>query len=196
MHSSTRDRGASQKVFAFLLCSLDGYHEGPDGDLDWGLTDAEFHDWNLRQSDDIGALLLGRRTFEHFAEFWTSDLAAEQMPQIAAFMNAVPKTVVTRSGDVPPWAGTSVVDGSDLGADVRRLRAATTGDVGVFGSSGLAVSLVEQGLLDELRILVCPVLLGRGKSLFAGLSERTVLTAGPTTVFRSGNVMMRYTPTT
>lgn len=195
MHESAADRRrASGKVFAFLFCSLDGYHEGTAGELDWSLNDAEFHDWNLRQSDEIGALLLGRRTFEHFAQFWTSDLAAAQMPQITSFMNAIPKTVVTRSGTVPPWTGTTIVDGSDLSVEVSHLQAATTGDVAVFGSSGLTVSLLEQRLIDELRILVHPVLLGRGKSLYAGLYEHIELTAGPTTVFRSGNVLLRYEP--
>ncbi|NUL43924.1 dihydrofolate reductase [Cellulosimicrobium funkei] len=195
MHKTAVDqRRASQTVFAFLFCSLDGYHEGTAGELDWSLNDAEFHDWNLRQSDEIGALLLGRRTFEHFAEFWTSDLAAESMPGIAAFMNAVPKTVVTQGSATPPWTGTTIVDGRNLSADVTRLRAITTGDVAVFGSSELTVSLLEQGLIDELRILVHPVLLGRGKSLYAGLDQHIELTAGPTTVFRSGNVLLRYEP--
>ena len=159
-----------QQVFAFLFCSLDGYHEGAGGELDWGLVDEEFFDWNLRQTREVGALLLGRRTYEHFAEVWTSQDAARRLPEIAAFMNAVPKTVVTSSGQVTAW------------------------EVAVFGSSTLTVSRLEQGLVDELRILLNPVLLGRGRSLFAGLKDRVDLTAGAVTVFRSGNVLLRYRP--
>ncbi|WP_208880566.1 dihydrofolate reductase family protein [Streptomyces armeniacus] len=192
-HDSTPD-GPQQQVFAFLFCSLDGYHEGPDGELDFGLHDEEFFDWNLRQTREVGALLLGRRTYEHFAEVWPSAEAAERLPEIAAFMNAVPKTVVTGGGPVTPWEGTRVTDGSDLGAEVARLRAESTGDVAVFGSSGLTVTLLEQGLVDELRILLHPVLLGRGRSLYAGLSERVDLTPGAVTVFRSGNLLLRYRP--
>ncbi|MGW2325227.1 dihydrofolate reductase family protein [Streptomyces sp. NPDC001700] len=192
-HGSTPG-GRPQQVFAFLFCSLDGYHEGPDGELDWGLTDEEFFDWNLRQAYEVGALLLGRRTYEHFAEVWTSAPAAERMPEIAAFMNAVPKTVVTTSGQVTPWEGTRVTDGRDLTAEVARLRAESTGDIAIFGSSGLTVTLLEQGLVDELRILLNPVLLGHGRSLFAGLRDRIDLTAGAVTVFRSGNVLLRYRP--
>ncbi|MDT0344782.1 dihydrofolate reductase family protein [Streptomyces litchfieldiae] len=183
-----------QQVFAFLFCSLDGYHEGPGGELGWGVYDEEFFEWNLRQTREVGALLLGRRTYEHFAEVWPSADAAQRLPDIAAFMNAVPKTVVTSSGSVTPWEGTRVTDGSDLDAEVVRLRGESAGDVAVFGSSGLTVSLLERGLVDELRILVHPVLLGSGRSLFAGLKDRVDLTARAVTVFRSGNVLLRYRP--
>ncbi|GAA2064577.1 dihydrofolate reductase family protein [Streptomyces albiaxialis] len=188
------------KVFAFLFTSLDGYHEGPGGSLGWGVYDEEFFEWNLRQSREVGALLLGRRTYEHFAEVWDGGEAAERLPEVAAFMNAVPKTVVTSGGHpLTPWEGSRSVDGSDLPAEIARLRRESTagapgsgGDVAVFGSSDLTVSLLEQGLVDELRILVHPVLLGGGRSLFAGLKERVELTPGAVTTFRSGNVLLRY----
>lgn len=77
--------GRQQQVFAFLFCSLDGYHEGPGGELDWGLNDEEFFDWNLRQTREVGALLLGRRTYEHVVEVWTSAEAAEWMPEVTAY---------------------------------------------------------------------------------------------------------------
>ncbi|MFD7130822.1 dihydrofolate reductase family protein [Streptomyces sp. NPDC059894] len=93
MSGGSTPHGGQQQVSAFLFCSLDGYHEGPGGELDWGLYDEEFFDWNLRQTREVGALLLGRRTFEHFAEVWTSAGAAQRLPEVAAFMNAVPKTV-------------------------------------------------------------------------------------------------------
>jgi dihydrofolate reductase len=162
--------------------------------LDWGLHDEEFFDWNLRQTREVGALLLGRRTYEHFADIWTSPQAAERMPEVTAFMNAVPKTVVTGNGPVTPWDATRTTDGSDLGADVARLRTESAGDIAIFGSSGLTVTLMEQGLVDELRILLHPVLLGSGRSLYAGLKDRIDLTAGAVTVFRSGNILLRYRP--
>ena len=183
-----------RQVFAFLFCSLDGYHEGPGGELDWGLCDDEFFDWNVRQLREVGALLLGRRTYEHFADVWTSDEAKGRLPRIAASMNAMPKTVVTNSGRVTPWENSRVVDDAGLEAEVARLRAESAGDVGVFGSSGLTVTLLERGLVDELRILLNPVLLGGGRSMVAGLKDHTHLTPGPVTVFRSGNLLLRYRP--
>lgn len=192
-HGST-PHARPQRVLAFVFCSLDGYVEGPDGELDWGLHDEEFFDWNLRQTHEIGALLLGRRTYEHFAEVWASAEAAERMPEVAAFMNAVPKTVVTGGDTVTPWRNSRIVDGGDLGGELARLRAGTTGDIAIFGSSGLTVTLLEQRLVDELRILVHPVLLGEGRSIYAGLRERIDLSAGAVTVFRSGNLLLKYHP--
>ncbi|MFE0898282.1 dihydrofolate reductase family protein [Streptomyces smyrnaeus] len=81
-----------------------------------------------------------------------------------------------------------------MGAEVARLRSESDGDVAIFGSSDLTVTLLEQGLVDELRILLHPVLLGRGRSLYAGLKDRIDLTAGAMTAFRSGNVLLRYRP--
>uniref|UniRef100_A0AAU2JMH0 Dihydrofolate reductase family protein n=1 Tax=Streptomyces sp. NBC_00049 TaxID=2903617 RepID=A0AAU2JMH0_9ACTN len=195
MSGGTVPQGRRQQVFAFVVCSLDGYHEGPGGELDWGHYDEEFFDWNVRQTREVGALLLGRRTYEHFADVWPPGReAAERLPEIAAFMNAVPKTVVTDSGRITPWENTRVVDGAGLEAEVARLRAESAGDVAVLGSSGLTGTLLERGLVDELRILVQPVLLGRGRSMYAGLRERAELTPGAVTVFRSGNVLLRYRP--
>ncbi|WP_267880873.1 MULTISPECIES: dihydrofolate reductase family protein [Streptomyces] len=91
----------------------------------------------------------------------------ERLPEATAFMNAVPRTVVTGSGRVTPWEGARVTDGSDLAADMARLRAATGGDIAVFGSSSLTVTLLEQGLMDELRTLLHPVVL----SAAAGVSS-------------------------
>ena len=182
-------------VFAFQFCSLDGYHEGAEGELDWGTNDEEFFDWNVRQTREVGALLLGRRTYETFARVWPTADAAERLPEVAAFMNAVPKTVVTGGGgQLTPWQNTRAIGAAELTAEVRRLRTESDGDVAVFGSSQLTATLLERGLVDELRVLLHPVLLGRGRSLYAGLPERVALTPGPVTVFRSGNVLLRYRP--
>ncbi|GAA3050217.1 MULTISPECIES: dihydrofolate reductase family protein [Actinomycetes] len=197
MQSPSETTSSTRKIFAFLFMSLDGYVEGPDGELDWNLTDEEFFTWNIRQSREIGALLLGRRTFDHFAEFWTTPSAAAAMPEVWTFMNTVPKTVVT-GRDAPPqdWDGTRVVDGDDLAGVVGTLRDETGGDVAVLGSPTLTCALLEQGLIDELRLLVHPVLLGGGRRLTDALRHRVLLDAGPTTVFRSGNTLLTYRPRT
>lgn len=187
--------GRRVRVFAFLFCSLDGYYEGPDRELDWGVNDEEFFTWNLRQCREIGALVLGRRTYEHFEAFWTTSSANEQMPEVAQFMNSVPKVVVTRNADLrPTWTGTETIDGKDLAADIERLSSEVEGDIAIFGSSELATSLLRAGLIDEIRILIHPVLLGRGRSVLHGVAHRIRLEAGPATVFRSGNVLLTYRP--
>jgi dihydrofolate reductase len=182
------------RIFAFLICSLDGFHEGAAGDLTWNsrFIDSEFFDWNLRQNRGVGALVLGRRTYDHFAEFWPSPEAVDQMPRTAAFMNNVPKLVVTRTLETASWSGTTIADGSDLAADLERLRRTGTGDIAIFGSSDLTVTLLEEGLVDELRILVHPILLGQGRHMYPGLSRSLELATTSVTTFRSGNVLLTY----
>lgn len=184
------------KIFTFLICSLDGFHEGAGGDLTWNsrFIDSEFFDWNLRQNRGVGALVLGRRTYDHFAGFWPSPEAVARMPRTAAFMNDVPKLVVTRTLETASWSGTSIADGSDLAADLERLRATDTGDIAIFGSSDLTVTLLEEGLVDEVRILVHPVLLGEGRRMYPGLSRSLELATTSVTTFRSGNVLLTYRP--
>ncbi|WP_158583127.1 dihydrofolate reductase family protein [Nesterenkonia natronophila] len=190
---NSEDRAGT--VFAFLFCSVDGYFEDAEAKLDWGVNDDEFFAWNVRQLSQIGALLLGRRTYEHFAAFWTSAEAASRMPEVATFMASVPKLVITSQAPSDQvWSGTRTSDGYDLAADIRDLINEVSGDVAIFGSSELTASLLDQGLIDELRILVHPVLLGRGRSLLSGLTERIRLDPGPVTVFTSGNVLLGYRP--
>lgn len=186
------------QVFAFLFCSVDGFIEDAEGRLDWNTDDPELFVWKgrqARQTPHVGALLLGRRTYDHFAEFWPSPEAAARYPEIAAFMHEVPKIVVTsRPDSLPSWHGASPVDGADLPAVVAELRQEHDSDLAVFGSSTLAAQLLEHGLIDELRILISPVALGSGTGLFHGLRSPVSLTPGPTTTFPSGNVLLTYTP--
>lgn len=108
--AGTSPRPRPPQVFAFLFCSVDGFIEDAEHRLDWNTNDPELFVWNqrqARQAPHIGAVLLGRRTYDHFADFWTTPEAAEQFPEITAFMHEVPKTVVTtrpdslRPGTVP-----------------------------------------------------------------------------------------------
>lgn len=188
----------SPQVFAFLFCSLDGFVEDTQRRLDWNTNDPELFTWKgrqARQSPHVGALLLGRTTYDHFAEFWPSAEAYEHYPEIAAFMHETPKTVVTsRPETLPPWHLATAADGTDLAAVVAELCADHDGDIAVFGSSTLTAQLLERGLVDELRILVSPVALGGGTGLFQGLTRRVHLTPGPVTTFPSGNVLLTYTP--
>ncbi len=189
---------SSPQVFAFLFCSLDGFVEDAGKHLDWNTNQPQVFTWNspeARHNPRVSAMLLGRNTYDHFAEFWPRQAAFTDYPQIAQFMRDTPKTVVTsRPDSLPAWTGSRPVSGTDLKATVGALKASHDHDIAVFGSSRLAGQLLEQGLLDELRILVSPVVLGSGTGLFQGLSRRVHLTPGSTTTFPSGNVLLTYTP--
>ncbi|RKS07139.1 dihydrofolate reductase [Nocardiopsis sp. Huas11] len=137
-----------------------------------------------------GALLLGRRTYEIFAATWPYGDMDD--PAVAA-MNAMPKYVASRTLEDLPWAG-SVLLGADLVEEVGRAKAASEAETVVLGSADLLRTLVEHDLVDEYRLLVFPLVLGKGKKLFAdgGTPRRLTLTATRSTP--SGVLINTYRP--
>ena len=114
-------------------------------------------------------------------------------PIVAEKMNTIPKVVFSTTLDTVDWANTRLVRG-DAAAEVAKLKHQPGKDLAIFGSANLTTSLLQAGLVDELRILVNPVVLGNGKPLFASLSDRVNLTLRDTRVFHSGNVLLYYRP--
>ena len=113
------------------------------------------------------ALLLGRKTYEGFAEVWPSRDGG-----IADKFNNMPKYVVSSTLKDPEWSNSTVL-GDDLAAEVSRLKEELDGDIVVHGSDQLVQALVEEGLVDELRLMVFPVVLGSGERLFGETATRS-----------------------
>jgi dihydrofolate reductase len=180
-------------VAAFILTSLDGFHEGPNAEFDWPIVDEEFKAFALRQLDEADVLGFGRATYEHMAAYWPSDQANTGDPAIASRMNGKPKLVFSTTLGHAHWAGTSII-GGDAGEQMRDIKTAGDGELLVIGSAHLTAGLAVAGVLDELRIMVCPVLLGQGRSLFEDLKERVALRLSDVRTFDSGNVLLTYQP--
>ncbi len=148
--------------------SLDGVMEDPGGseDFKYGGWSFEFSrgdegdKFKLDETMGSDALLLGRKTYEGFAEAWPS-----REGEFADKFNSMPKYVVSSTLEDPEWTNSTVLSG-DLGEEVAKLRDAHERDVVVHGSAQLTQSLIEQDLVDELRLMVFPVMLGSGKRLF------------------------------
>ncbi len=180
-------------VCAFLVTTLDGYDEGPDGEFDWPNVDDEFLEFSVQQLRDIGVLVFGRKTYAGMAEYWPSPLGRESAPAIADLMNSLPKVVFSTTLASAEWNNTTLATG-DLSETIADLRAKNDKDVAVFGSAHLTAEMLERGLLDELRIMVHPVLLGSGRSLLGSLTGRVKLELQRSTLFHSGNVLLVYRP--
>jgi dihydrofolate reductase len=176
-----------RKISTFVLTTLDGYHEGPGHEIDWHNVDEEFNRLAIEQLDATAALVFGRVTYEMMAAYWPTAAAIEDDPEVASRMNRLPKVVVSRTltPEAVTWAGTRLVDTPEglSGLD---------GEVIVMGSANLTASLLRAGLLDELRIMVNPVLLGAGVPVLQG-APRTGLCLRSTRLFASGNVLLTYT---
>ena len=145
--------------------SLDGVMEDPGGaeGFKYGGWTFEFErgeegdKFKLDETQTSEAVLLGRVTYEGFAEAWPS-----REGPFAEKLNSMPKYVVSSTLEDPDWANTTVLSG-DVGEEVGRLKDQIDGEIVVHGSRQLAQELVEQDLVDELRLMVFPIVLGSGK---------------------------------
>jgi dihydrofolate reductase len=159
-----------RKVVAYELLSLDGVAEEP---LEFITVFDDVMRENLaRVIATQDTVLLGRRTYDDWAAFWP----ASEIEPFAGFINGVEKFVVTSTTPDDIWANTKVVDG-DLVEFVTKLKQQSGSDIGVHGSIALTQSLLEQGLVDELRLVIAPAVHMNGRKLFdKGLSTRLSLT--------------------
>ena len=182
-----------RKVILFNLTSLDGYFEGPDRDINWHNVDEEFNEFAIQQTGEFGALLFGRVTYELMASYWPTEAAKRDDPLIAELMNSLPKIVFSRTLQKVEWENTKLVKRNFIEI-VSELKNEDGKDVAILGSSDLAVTLMEHGLIDEFRVMINPVVLGNGKPLFQGIKSKLDLRLIKTRTFKSGNILLYYEP--
>ena len=180
-------------VASFIFTSLDGFYEGPKGELDWSNVDAEFDDFAVRQLDEADTLGFGRATYEHMAAHWPTEQAQANDPAITSRMNDKEKLVFSTTLTEASWSGTTVVRG-EATEHIPGIKAGAGNELLVLGSAHLTANLAQAGLLDELRIMVCPIVLGQGRSLFENLTGRVPLTLLRVRQFDSGNLVLTYRP--
>jgi len=178
-----------RKIVAGLFISLDGVTESPQ---DW--NGPFFNDEMGQAVGDAMAssdtLLLGRRTFEEFAAFWPT---ADQSDPFADFINNTPKVVVSNTLSEVDWQPTTVIRG-DVVSQIRDLKEQSGKNIGMTGSPTLIRSLVKEGLLDELSLMVHPLVLGSGKRLFDDMAGQVPLTLVNSQTFKTGVVNLTYGP--
>ena len=187
-----------RKVVFFMMTTLNGLYErgrwdvDPNG-IDWHQTDEEFEAFAAAQLGDADTILFGRVTYEGMATYWPTDEAIASDPEVAEKMNALPKVVFSRTLASVDWENSRLA-GPDVAGEIRRLKALPGKDIIILASSDLAASLAADDLIDEYRIMLNPVLIGRGKPVFAGLASDVRLTLLATRTFGNGNVLLTYAP--
>lgn len=182
-----------RKLFLFNLISLDGFFEGPNKELDWHNVDAEFNDFAIEQLDSIDLILFGRITYEMMASYWPTDDAVKNDPAVAGRMNSIQKIVFSKTLPKASWNNTALIK-NNAPEEVAKLKNQPGKDIAIFGSFGLALTLLPDKLIDEFRIMINPVVLGKGKQMFDSITERLHLKLANTKVFKSGNVLLYYIP--
>ena len=189
-------QATSRTLSAFLHLSLDGYYCDPQGDMSFAHKpsgDVEWNEFVAGNASGGGMLLFGRITYEMMAAWWPSPMAAHAMPEVAASMNVMPKVVFSRTLERADWSNTTLVK-EDAVAAVRRMKQQQGPDMATLGSGSLVTQLASAGLIDTLQVVVNPIALGSGKSLFGGATKRLDFALTKSRVFGNGAVVLWYTP--
>lgn len=183
-----------RKIILAIQVSLDGFFEGPNGEIDWHMVDEELHTHFNEQLATMGAFLDGRVTYELMAGFWpTADQDPSSTPAEAEFAKIwrdMPKIVYSRTLERAGWNTTVARD--VVADEVLALKAQPGGSL-ALGGADLAATFRRLGLIDEYWIYVHPVLIGRGNPLFKDSDDRTALSLAGTRTFGNGVVLVRYT---
>lgn len=184
-----------RKIIVTEFVTLDGVMEAPGGEpghphSGWvfDFMAPELLQYKLEEVLEAESLLIGRVTYESFADAWP-----KREGPIAERMNAMRKHVVSATLRDPQWNNTSVIAG-DVVAEVKWLKLRDGGPIQVPGSRMLAQLLIAEGLVDEYRLMIFPVILGSGRRLFPETPHKTVLRLGDSRSFGSGVVVHTYHP--
>jgi dihydrofolate reductase len=184
------------RIVVTEFVSLDGVMEDPGGAEDFQYRGWSFEfsrgdegdQFKLDETRDSEALLLGRKTYEGFAAAWPS-----REGEFADKFNTMPKYVVSSTMDKAHWANSTVISG-DVVEKAAELKRTIAGNIVVHGSAQLAQTLIENDLVDELRLMVFPVVLGAGKRIFGETTDKKKLTLSDSKVVGDGVLVLIYKP--
>jgi dihydrofolate reductase len=183
-----------RKLIVFNNITLDGYFTDAKGDMSWAhKSDPEWHSFIEENARGGGELLFGRVTYDLMASYWPTPFAKERDPQVADRMNALPKVVFSTTMDQPRWNNTRLVNG-DLLSAVEKMKHEPGQHMVIFGSGTIVSQLTRAGLIDEFQLVVHPIVLGSGRSMFEGLEKKLPLKLTKSRVFGNGSVLLHYQP--
>jgi dihydrofolate reductase len=198
--------GSTRRIVTFEWMTADGYFAGPDGSLDWVVPDDAQAKAAAEGIPNFDTVLFGRRTYEIFEGFWrhavVDDAGTVPDPHhpgrrssehgaIAIALNRMTKLVFSRTRKDVTWKNARLLRELDP-REIETMKGQPGKDLIVFGSGSIVSQLTQHGLIDEYQLVVCPVLIGTGRPLLSGVSERVRLDLRETNQLPSGDVVLRY----
>jgi dihydrofolate reductase len=178
-----------RKIVAGLFLSLDGVMESPE-QWQFPYFNDEMGQAIAAQMAESDTMLLGRRTYQEFAAYWPNQPSDAPMAEL---MNTTPKLVASTTLDTVDWKNSSLLRGS-LVEELTKLKLQPGKNMNITGSATLVRSLLRHDLLDELRLMVCPILVGSGRRLFEQAGDRKELALLDSRTFSTGVVSLTYAP--
>lgn len=182
-----------RKLVLCLMQTLDGYTEGPNGELGWHNVDEEYNDFAVEQLNSADILLFGRKTFELMQNYWATEQALNDDPIVAEKMNSIHKIVCSQTLQKVTW-NNSLLVGENTHQVITTIKSQPGKNILIFGSTELASSILN--LIDEFHLIINPVCIGGGKTLLSTLHQQVDLQLLQTHEFESGKLLLKYRPIT
>lgn len=183
-----------RKVSVFNSVSMDGYYTGANNDMSWaheGGSDPEIVEFTKGNAQGRNALVFGRVTYDLMARWWPTPEAAKAMPEVARGMNDAPKIVFSRTRNEATWSNSTLLN-EDPAKAIARIKLTPGPDLTVLGSGTIVAQLAAAGLVDEVQLMLVPVVLGAGKSQFAGVAGKPWWKMSRSKTFKNGRVFIAY----
>lgn len=180
------------KLTSFTFITLNGFFKGPKEDTSWHPHSGEAAEYANNASSSENILLFGRKTYEMMAGFWPTPMAAELFPIVAENMNKCQKVVCSTTLKKATWKNTTLIK-EDAIEQIKQLKKTSQKSITILGSGSLLTQLSDAQLIDQYTIMLDPVALGKGTSIFDGLKNKLDLKLVSSQVFQSdGIVLLNY----
>jgi dihydrofolate reductase len=187
-----------RKLNVFNHVTLDGYFVDGNGNFGWarhGNDDPEYAAFVAENASAGGQLMFGRVTYQMMASYWPTPVADQHSREVAKGMNSMGKFVFSRTLDTVKWNNTTLLKG-DIVTEVRRIKAEPGPGITILGSGSIVAQLARENLIDEYQMMVDPVALGKGRSMFDGIDEQISLKLAKSRTFNNGKLFLSYQATT
>lgn len=182
------------KLTSFNFITLDGHLEGPEkGNINWhnhGIEETEYASQNLHSGN---VLLFGRITYQMMASYWPTPIALESDPSVAEGMNSAEKIVFSKTMAKAEWNNTRLIKGN-IAKEIKKLKQNSQKDMTLLGSGSIVSQFAEKNLIDEYQVMIDPVVIGSGNSIFKGIVHQLHLKLINTKTYKSGVVILCYQP--
>jgi dihydrofolate reductase len=181
----------------FNHVTLDGFFVDANGDMRWAHRDSGDKEWSAFVAENAGGggvLVFGRVTYQMMEGYWPTPAAKKNDPAVAERMNGMPKVVFSRTLEQVSWSNTTLVK-TDLPGAIRKLKAESGPDLVILGSGTIVAQLASAGLIDRYQLVLNPLAIGSGRTLFDGIKNKVTLKLTKSRTFKNGNVVLSYEPT-
>ena len=181
-----------RKLNAFLFTTLNGFFQGSHpGDISWHQHEEDHSNFSAENLQAQNSLLFGRVTYQQMESFWPTEMADRIMPAVAEGMNKAEKYVFSKTLKAADWNNSQIVS-DRIEEFVAALKNTDGPNLTILGSGSIVTQLSEAGLIDSYDIMVDPVALGVGATLFSGMKKPLQLKFKNSRVFKNGSILLSY----